>query len=205
MRFTRWESELSALAERTGVELVTALGSVGDGPLVRQILKDNAVEIVLHAAAYKHVPIVEKNPIAGFSNNVLGTHVLATAAVEAGVKRFILISSDKAVRPTNMMGASKRMAELVIQDLASRPSGTIFAMVRFGNVMGSSGSVIPLFQDQIAKGGPVTLTHPEVTRFFMTIPEAARLVLVAGTFATGGDVFVLDMGDPIRSRIWRAR
>lgn len=193
--------ELKALAAKTGVELVAALGSVGDGPLIRRILSDNAVEIVLHAAAYKHVPIVEKNPLAGFSNNVLGTQTLATAAGEAGVRRFILISSDKAVRPKNMMGASKRMAELVVQDLASRSNvaggETIFTMVRFGNVMGSSGSVIPLFQDQIAKGGPVTLTHRNVTRFFMTIPEAARLVLVAGTFAAGGDVFVLDMGDPI--------
>jgi FlaA1/EpsC-like NDP-sugar epimerase len=195
------DMELKALATRTGVELVPVLGSVGDTPLVRHILAQNAVEIVLHAAAYKHVPIVEKNPLAGFANNVLGTHTLALAAAEAGVRRFILISSDKAVRPKNMMGASKRLAELVVQDLASRSNvnggGTIFAMVRFGNVMGSSGSVIPLFQEQIAKGGPVTLTHPEVTRFFMTIPEAARLVLVAGTFATGGDVFVLDMGDPI--------
>lgn len=193
--------ELAALAVKTGVEVVPVLGSVADAPLVRRILTENAVEIVLHAAAYKHVPIVERNPLAGFSNNVLGTHTLALAAAETGVRRFILISSDKAVRPRNMMGASKRMAELVVQDLANRANlaagGTIFAMVRFGNVMGSSGSVIPLFQDQIAKGGPVTLTHRDVTRFFMTIPEAARLVLVAGTFATGGDVFVLDMGDPI--------
>lgn len=191
--------ELRALAERTGVEVVAALGSVSDGPLVRRLLADHGIEIVIHAAAYKHVPIVERNAIAGFANNVIGTQTLAVAAAEAGVRRFILISSDKAVRPKNMMGASKRMAEFVIQDLASRagPGGTIFSMVRFGNVMGSSGSVIPLFQDQIARGGPVTLTHREVTRFFMTIPEAARLVLVAGSFARGGDVFVLDMGDPI--------
>ena len=195
------DQELKAPAARAGVDLVAVLGSVGDAALVRRMLADNAVEIVLHAAAYKHVPIVEKNPIAGFSNNVIGTQTLALAAAEAGVRRFILISSDKAVRPRNLMGASKRMAELVVQDLASRTNvaggGTIFAMVRFGNVMGSSGSVIPLFQDQIGRGGPVTLTHREVTRFFMTIPEAARLVLVAGTFASGGDVFVLDMGDPI--------
>ena len=129
---------------------------------------------------------------------MLGTHTLALAAGEAGVTRFILISTDKAVRPKNMMGASKRMAELVVQDLANRSEGTIYSMVRFGNVLGSSGSVIPLFHDQICKGGPVTLTHREVTRYFMTIPEAARLVLVAGTFATGGDVFVLDMGAPVQ-------
>jgi FlaA1/EpsC-like NDP-sugar epimerase len=132
---------------------------------------------------------------------VIGTHTLAVASGEAGVERFILISTDKAVRPKNLMGASKRLAEIVVQDLASRSNGaagkTIYSMVRFGNVIGSSGSVIPLFQDQIARGGPVTLTHKDVTRYFMTIPEAARLVLVAGTFATGGDVFVLDMGDPI--------
>ena len=195
------DMELSALAARTGVEIVPVLGSVSDGPLVRHVLQDNAVEIVLHAAAYKHVSIVEKNPLAGFANNVLGTHTLALAAAECGVRRFVLISSDKAVRPSNMMGASKRMAELVIQDLASRSSKThgktIFAMVRFGNVMGSSGSVVPLFQEQIAKGGPVTLTDRNVARFFMTIPEAARLVLVSGTFATGGEVFVLDMGAPV--------
>lgn len=191
--------ELRALAERTGIEVVAALGSVADAPVVRRLLTRHGVEIVIHAAAYKHVPIVEHNAAAGISNNVLGTHALAVAAAECGVQRFILISSDKAVRPKNLMGASKRLAEIVVQDLASRmaPGGTVFSMVRFGNVMGSSGSVIPLFQDQIAKGGPVTLTHREVTRFFMTIPEAARLVLVAGTFAHGGDVFVLDMGDPI--------
>lgn len=193
------DQELRTLAEKIGVDVVSALGSVGDAAIVRRLLSRHEIEIVLHAAAYKHVPIVENNAVAGFSNNVIGTWVLATAAAEARVKRFILISSDKAVRPKNMMGASKRLAEVVIQDLASRRqgSGTIFSMVRFGNVMGSSGSVIPLFHDQIARGGPVTLTHREVTRFFMTIPEAARLVLVAGGFAQGGDVFVLDMGDPI--------
>ncbi len=196
------EMELKALADRMKVQIVPVLGSVADGASMRRVLADHKVEIVLHAAAYKHVPMVEKNPIAGFSNNVIGTHTLAVAAGEAGVKRFILISTDKAVRPKNLMGASKRLAEIVVQDLAGRSNGaagkTIYAMVRFGNVIGSSGSVIPLFQDQIAKGGPVTLTHRDVTRYFMTIPEAARLVLVAGTFATGGDLFVLDMGDPIQ-------
>ncbi len=192
------DQELSALALDVQVEIVPVLGSVCDASLVRRVLSDHGVEIVLHAAAYKHVPLVEQNPVAGFANNVLGTHTLAHAAGEAGVARFILISTDKAVRPKNMMGASKRMAELVVQDLANRSEGTIYSMVRFGNVLGSSGSVIPLFHDQICKGGPVTLTHREVTRYFMTIPEAARLVLVAGTFATGGDVFVLDMGAPVQ-------
>jgi len=193
------EMELRALAERMRVDLVPVLGSVADAALMRRVMADHGVEIVLHAAAYKHVPMVEMNPVAGFANNVIGTHVLAQAAGEAGVKRFILVSTDKAVRPTTLMGASKRLAEIVVQDLASRarPGGTIYAMVRFGNVIGSSGSVIPLFQEQIARGGPVTLTHREVTRYFMTIPEAARLVLVAGTFASGGDLYVLDMGDPV--------
>jgi FlaA1/EpsC-like NDP-sugar epimerase len=175
---------------------------VTDAALVTRTMATHKIEIVLHAAAYKHVPMVEKNAVVGMSNNVLGTQVVAQAAVAAGVKRFTLISTDKAVRPKNMMGASKRLAEMVIQDLASRRGqkgggDTIFSMVRFGNVMGSSGSVIPLFNDQIAKGGPVTVTHRDVTRYFMTIPEAARLVLAAGSFAQGGDVFVLDMGEPI--------
>ena len=154
--------------------------------------------MVLHAAAYKHVPMVEDNVLAGVENNVLGTSVLAEAAIEAKVKRFILVSTDKAVRPTNIMGATKRLAELVLQDLHSRNSGTIFSSVRFGNVLGSSGSVIPLFKEQIANGGPVTVTHPEVTRYFMTIPEAASLVLLAGSYSEGGEVFVLDMGKPIK-------
>lgn len=194
-------NELQATADRHGIELVPTLGSVTDAAVVRKVLNDQKIEVVLHAAAYKHVPIVERDPVPGFSNNVIGTQTLANAAAEVGVERFILVSTDKAVRPKNMMGASKRLAEIVVQDLASRaqPAGgdTVFSMVRFGNVIGSSGSVIPLFQDQINRGGPVTLTHRDVTRYFMTIPEAARLVLVAGGFATGGDVFVLDMGDPI--------
>ncbi|MGP3696610.1 polysaccharide biosynthesis protein [Rhodobacter sp. NSM] len=199
------DRELRAMAEGTGVEIVPVLGSVTDSRLSRMVMQDHGVEVVFHAAAYKHVPLVEHNPIAGLANNVLGTRTLADAAHEAGVSRFILISTDKAVRPTNVMGASKRLAELVIQDLAKRSRGTIFSMVRFGNVLGSSGSVIPLFKEQIAKGGPVTLTHEDVTRFFMTISEAARLVLLAGSFAhqaesRGGDVFVLDMGKPVRIR-----
>lgn len=192
------DMELSTLAARSKTKIIPVLGSITDPNLIRKTMADYGVEIVLHAAAYKHVPLVERNVVVGLSNNVLGTQVLATAAAEANVARFILISSDKAVRPKNMMGASKRLAEIVVQDLASRSKGrTVFSMVRFGNVMGSSGSVIPLFQNQIKRGGPVTLTHPEVTRYFMTISEAARLVLVAGSFANGGDVYVLDMGDPI--------
>lgn len=189
----------------TAVEIVPVLGSVTDGRLLRDVMRARGVAVVLHAAAYKHVPLVEANPVAGLANNVLGTRTLAEAAVECGVRRFVLVSSDKAVRPSSVMGATKRAAELVLQDIAGRAPGTAFAMVRFGNVLGSSGSVIPLFRAQIARGGPVTLTHPEVTRYFMTMEEAARLVLLAGSFAgtEGGwrcDVFVLDMGRPVRIR-----
>ncbi len=176
------------------------LGSVCDRNLVDQALSANKIDVVLHAAAYKHLSLVETNEIAGIHNNVFGTKTMADAAREAEVDRFILVSSDKAVRPTNVMGASKRLAEMVVQDLSTRSEKTRLAMVRFGNVLGSSGSVIPLFEEQIARGGPVTLTHGEVTRYFMTISEAARLVLLAGSFARGGDVFVLDMGDPVPIR-----
>ena len=186
--------ELRGLTDR--IEIVPVLGSVTDEALCRSVLRQNAVDIILHAAAYKHVPLVEMNPIAGLRNNVLGTKALADAARDSGVERFILVSSDKAVRPTNVMGASKRLSELIIQDMATRP-GPLFSMVRFGNVLGSSGSVIPLFQDQIANGGPVTLTHRSVTRYFMTIDEAARLLLIASALTAGGDVFVLDMGRPV--------
>ncbi|MGB7244490.1 MAG: polysaccharide biosynthesis protein, partial [Sulfitobacter sp.] len=154
----------------------------------------------LHAAAYKHVPLVEANPLSGLVNNVLGTHVLATEALRAKVERFTLISTDKAVRPTSVMGASKRMAELIVQDMARKVSSAgrpIFSMVRFGNVLGSSGSVIPLFQEQISRGGPLTVTDERVTRYFMTVQEAARLVLKSGALAHGGEVFVFDMGKPV--------
>lgn len=189
------------LRERApNLAIVPLLGTVCDQSHMTEIMVEYGVESVLHAAAYKHVPLVERNEIAGLQNNVIGTKVLADAAIAAGVKQFILVSSDKAVRPANIMGASKRLAEMAIQDLATRSEATKFSMVRFGNVLGSSGSVIPLFEKQIAQGGPVTLTHNDVARYFMTISEAARLVLLAGTFSRGGDVFVLDMGElvPIR-------
>ncbi|NIZ15503.1 nucleoside-diphosphate sugar epimerase/dehydratase [Phaeobacter sp. HF9A] len=197
--------ELSQQLEGTGIELVPVLGSVTDPRQVRRVLERHQVQVVLHAAAYKHVPLVEANPLAGLANNVFGTQTLARAAAEFGVERFILISSDKAVRPTNVMGASKRMAELIVQDLASRSGelgdgtvgDTVFTMVRFGNVLGSSGSVIPLFQEQISRGGPVTVTDTRVKRYFMTIREAVQLVLQAGAEARGGEVFVLDMGEPV--------
>ncbi|MGL6211587.1 MAG: polysaccharide biosynthesis protein [Paracoccaceae bacterium] len=199
------DRELRELAEGSTIEVVAVLGTVTDSRIARMVMTDHAVEVVIHAAAYKHVPMVERNPIAGLANNVLGTRTLADAAEAAGVGRFILISTDKAVRPTNIMGASKRLAEMVIQDLAKRSRGTVFSMVRFGNVLGSSGSVIPLFREQIARGGPVTVTHEDVTRYFMTLSEAVRLVLLAGSYTQaagnkGGDVFVLDMGKPIRIR-----
>ena len=189
--------ELEQLTEGTGIQLVPILGSVTDPRQVRKVLYDNNVQVVLHAAAYKHVPLVEANPLPGLANNVFGTQTLAREAAELGVERFILVSSDKAVRPTNVMGASKRLAELVVQDLATRHENTIFTMVRFGNVLGSSGSVVPLFQDQISRGGPVTVTDVRVKRFFMTIREAVQLVLKAGAEARGGEVFVLDMGKPV--------
>lgn len=190
------DRELRPMAKAADIPVTTRLGSVTNMARVRGVMAEENVDIILHAAAYKHVPLVEDNELEGARNNVLGTQIVAEAAAAAGIERFILVSTDKAVRPTNIMGATKRMAELVVQDLATRSQTTKFAMVRFGNVLGSSGSVLPLFQKQIEAGGPVTVTHSEVTRFFMTIPEAARLVLLAGAYAKGGDVFVLDMGEP---------
>jgi FlaA1/EpsC-like NDP-sugar epimerase len=180
------------------VELVPFLGSVLDREKCTRIMTTYAVDTVYHAAAYKHVPLVEHNPIEGIRNNVFGTLSIAQAAIDSGVQCFVLISTDKAVRPTNVMGTTKRLAELILQAFARNQKATRFCMVRFGNVLGSSGSVVPLFRKQIEAGGPITLTHPEITRYFMTIPEAAQLVLQAGAMGEGGDVFVLDMGDPVK-------
>lgn len=178
--------------------VVQVLGSVLDRDLVRRTIDQHSVEVIYHAAAYKHVPIVEVNPAVGLQNNTFGTLVVAEAARNAGVERFVLISSDKAVRPTNVMGASKRLAELILQAMAVDPQNTTFTMVRFGNVLDSSGSVVRLFRKQIKAGGPVTVTHPEVIRYFMSIPEAAQLVIQAGAMAEGGEVFVLEMGTPVK-------
>ena len=194
------ETELRALATREGltIDFVPALGSLIEESVVQRLFERWRPQTVFHAAAYKHVPLVEANPLAGVRNNVLSTQYAALAACAVGVERFILVSTDKAVRPTNVMGASKRVCELILQALSREDCPTVFAMVRFGNVLGSSGSVVPQFLRQIAAGGPVTVTHREVTRFFMTIPEAANLVIQAGTMAEGGDVFLLDMGEPVR-------
>nr|WP_198984458.1 nucleoside-diphosphate sugar epimerase/dehydratase [Herbaspirillum sp. ASV7] len=180
------------------VVLVPLLASVQDEERMCEIMSTWHPDTVYHAAAYKHVPLVEHNPAEGIKNNVLGTFRAARAAAENGISDFVLISTDKAVRPTNIMGASKRLAEMVLQAFAATSPGTRFSMVRFGNVLGSSGSVVPKFRQQIREGGPITLTHPEITRYFMTIPEASQLVIQAGAMAKGGDVFVLDMGQPVR-------
>ncbi|MFY9510932.1 MAG: nucleoside-diphosphate sugar epimerase/dehydratase [Rubrivivax sp.] len=181
-----------------GVPIVARLGSVLDQKLLTEVFKQEGVHTVYHAAAYKHVPMVEANIEQGLRNNVLGTLHVARAAQTAGIETCVLISTDKAVRPTNVMGASKRVAELIFQAAALKGNTTVFAMVRFGNVLGSSGSVVPLFRRQIQAGGPVTITHPDIVRYFMLIPEAAQLVIQAGAMARGGEVFVLDMGEPVR-------
>ncbi|MEH6814754.1 MAG: nucleoside-diphosphate sugar epimerase/dehydratase, partial [Motiliproteus sp.] len=182
------------------IDIVSVLGTVLDRGLVGNVLGTYNVDTVYHAAAYKHVPIVEHNVLAGVRNNVVGTYNLAIEAAIKGVTNFVLVSTDKAVRPTNTMGASKRLSEMVLQGLQNSTlnRSTCFSMVRFGNVLGSSGSVIPLFQQQISQGGPVTVTHPDITRYFMTIPEAALLVIQAGSMGKGGDLFVLDMGEPVK-------
>jgi FlaA1/EpsC-like NDP-sugar epimerase len=184
--------------EEAEFPLIPLLGSVCDDSRMRAIMQSWKPETVYHAAAYKHVPLVEHNPAEGVRNNVFGTLRMARIAKDCGVHDFVLISTDKAVRPTSVMGTTKRLAEMVLQALAAEGSKTRFVMVRFGNVLGSSGSVVPLFRKQIKLGGPITITHEEITRYFMTIPEAAQLVIQAGAMATGGEVFVLDMGDPVR-------
>jgi FlaA1/EpsC-like NDP-sugar epimerase len=178
--------------------IIPVLGSVQDLARLQTVMQSFNVKTLYHAAAYKHVPLVEFNVTEGVRNNVFGTWHAAEAAINAGVDTFVLISTDKAVRPTNIMGASKRLAELVLQALSMRQSSTRFCMVRFGNVLGSSGSVVPLFREQIRRGGPITVTHKDIIRYFMTIPEAAQLVIQAGAMGEGGDVFVLDMGEPVK-------
>ncbi len=194
------DKELRLLLARLegNVEIVSLIGNAHHKQRVREVMQAYGVQTVYHAAAYKHVPIVEQNIVEGIHNNVFSTWYAAEAAVECGVETFVLISTDKAVNPTNVMGATKRFAEIVLQGLHARGTATKLCMVRFGNVLESSGSVVPLFREQIKSGGPVTVTHKDVIRYFMTIPEAAQLVLQAGSMARGGDVFVLDMGKPVR-------
>lgn len=190
--------KLHEVSREKYVEIVPLLASVCDEVRMLRIMDTWRPETVYHAAAYKHVPLVEHNPAEGVRNNVWGTKVCAEVAVRSNVQNFVLISTDKAVRPTNIMGASKRLAELVLQAISGTNPSTCFSIVRFGNVLGSSGSVVPLFRQQIKNGGPITLTHPEITRYFMTVSEAAQLVIQAGAMGSKGDVFVLDMGEPIR-------
>ena len=179
------------------VEVISVIGNVTNKKRILDVFKTFEVDTIFHAAAYKHVPLVEENPLRGF-NNVIGTKICLEAAIDSGVGTFVLISTDKAVRPTNIMGATKRLAEMILQSYSTDSQIKLnMTMVRFGNVLGSSGSAIPLFQQQIKDGGPVTVTHPEVIRYFMSIPEAAELVIQAGALGKGGDVFVLDMGEPV--------
>ena len=192
------DKELRALRASSAIEIAPVLGSACNYKFVLRLIEHSGVQTIYHAAAYKHVPLVEFNVAEGVRNNIVGTYNCAAAALEHKVEHFVLISTDKAVRPTNFMGASKRCAELVVQAHAKLDSNTKFSMVRFGNVLGSSGSVVPLFKQQITNGGPVTVTHKDITRYFMTIPEAAQLVIQAGAMAKGGDVFVLDMGEPVK-------
>jgi FlaA1/EpsC-like NDP-sugar epimerase len=194
------EKELNELADKLNysVNIVPILASVVDKPIVESVIKNFSIDSIYHAAAYKHVPLVEHNMISGIRNNVWGTLHCAQAAMVCNVENFVLVSTDKAVRPTNVMGTSKRLSELVLQALSEKTSKTRFSMVRFGNVLGSSGSVVPLFKKQIAEGGPVTITHRDITRYFMTIPEAAQLVIQAGAMGQGSEVYVLDMGKSVK-------
>jgi FlaA1/EpsC-like NDP-sugar epimerase len=190
------EEFLSAFGD---VPFLPLIGDVKDEARIDEILRDNRPTIVFHAAAYKHVPMMEEhNAWQAVQNNVLGTYVVASAAIRHNAEKFVLISTDKAVNPTNVMGATKRLAEMICQGLQESASATAMMVVRFGNVLGSAGSVIPKFQEQVAKGGPVTVTHPDVTRYFMSIPEASQLVLQAATIGVGGQIYVLEMGCPVR-------
>lgn len=191
-------SELFPTADKLGTELVSRLGSVVDAKYLEFVLRRECAQVLFHAAAYKHVPLVEQNILETVSNNVLGTFNAASAAGKLSLEKFVLVSTDKAVRPTNIMGATKRLAELVTNSCQEVYPNSRYSVVRFGNVLGSSGSVVPLFKEQISRGGPVTVTHPNITRYFMTIPEASKLVLLAGFFSGGGDTFVLDMGEPVK-------
>lgn len=197
------ERELKAMQEKAGLDamparIIPVLGSVLDEALVARVIQEHAVDTIYHAAAYKHVPMVEANPIAGVCNNLFGTRCVVEAAARCEVPHFVLVSTDKAVRPTNVMGASKRISELVVQHVAASHPNMRVAIVRFGNVLASSGSVIPLFRKQLAQGGPITVTHPDVTRYFMTIPEAAELVIQAGAMGRHGEIFLLEMGEPVK-------
>lgn len=196
--YALYQIEQSLMAIAPDIKVIPCLGSVQNQQRLEDLFRRYRIETVFHAAAYKHVPLVESNVVEGIQNNVFGTLSAAQSALSAQVETFVLVSTDKAVRPTNIMGASKRLAELILQGLAQQDTDTCFCMVRFGNVLGSSGSVVPLFKKQIAQGGPITVTHPEIIRYFMTIPEAAQLVIQASAMAKGGDVFLLDMGEPVR-------
>lgn len=197
--FALYQMEMELHEQYPQLTTIACLGSVTDANAFTRVLREYRVDTIYHAAAYKHVPIVEANPVAGILNNIGGTLTVAQCAIATGVDKFVLISTDKAVRPTNIMGATKRIAELILQGLADRHNHTTcFTMVRFGNVLGSSGSVVPRFREQIAAGKPITVTHAEITRYFMTIPEAATLVIQAGAMAKGGEVFLLDMGEPVK-------
>lgn len=196
--FNLYQIENELKAHYFDIPMIPILSSIQDTEVLRSVMQEHKIQTIYHAAAYKHVPMVESNPLAGIRNNVFGTSNVALVAAEYDVEKFVLISTDKAVRPTNIMGATKRFAELYIQGIAELGSSTEFSIVRFGNVLGSSGSVVPLFTKQIRAGGPVTVTHPDITRFFMTIPEAAQLVIQAGAMGSKGEVFVLDMGESVK-------
>ena len=196
--FSLYQVHQELESKKTDIPIIALIASVQDAERMNEIFSTWHPNTVYHAAAYKHVPLVEQNLTEGIKNNVLGTLITTNSSIEYKVENFVLVSTDKAVRPTNVMGASKRLAEMILQALASENFSTKLSIVRFGNVLGSSGSVVPKFRQQIKEGGPITITHPEITRFFMTIPEASQLVIQAGAMAKGGDVFVLDMGEPVK-------